>query len=81
MTYDHRILPRYRQPPIHHEHHNARQIHKAETQPEPIHVSKLPGDPQALRGIPAIGRGVTGAITGTRPEDALTLTTSAIRPA
>ena len=25
------------------------------------------GDPIALRGIPAIGRGVTGAIRGTRP--------------
>lgn len=28
---------------------------------------KLPGDEKALRGIPAIGRGVTGAIPGTRP--------------
>lgn len=27
----------------------------------------LPGDELALRGIPAIGRGVQGAITGTRP--------------
>jgi hypothetical protein len=26
------------------------------------------GDTRALRGIPAIGRGVTGAIAGTRPE-------------
>jgi hypothetical protein len=24
-----------------------------------------------LRGIPAVGRGVTGAIPGTRPEDAV----------
>lgn len=30
---------------------------------------KLPGDERALRGIPAIGRGVTGAIPGTRPGD------------
>lgn len=28
----------------------------------------LGGDPRRLRGIPAIGRGVTGAIPGTRPE-------------
>lgn len=27
------------------------------------------GDPMALRGIPAIGRGASGAITGTRPGD------------
>jgi hypothetical protein len=26
------------------------------------------GDQRALRGIPAIGRGVTGAITGTNPN-------------
>jgi hypothetical protein len=26
------------------------------------------GDTRALRGIPAIGRGVTGAITGTNPN-------------
>jgi hypothetical protein len=30
--------------------------------------SKLPGDNQALRGIPAIGRGVAGAIRGTSPD-------------
>jgi hypothetical protein len=29
--------------------------------------AKLPGDPQALRGIPALTRGVGGAIAGTRP--------------
>ncbi len=34
---------------------------------EPKYASKLPGDPLALRGIPAIGIGVQGAITGTRP--------------
>jgi hypothetical protein len=31
-----------------------------------IHVT-LGGDPIRLRGIPAIGHGVTGAIRGTRP--------------
>jgi hypothetical protein len=36
------------------------------------YASKLPGDPIALRGIPAIGRGVGGAIHRTRPGDGLT---------
>lgn len=31
-----------------------------------VHAT-LGGDPIRLRGIPAIGRGVTGAIRGTRP--------------
>jgi hypothetical protein len=30
--------------------------------------SKLPGDPLSLRGIPVIGRGVGGAVRGTRPD-------------
>jgi hypothetical protein len=30
------------------------------------------GDERKLRGIPAIGRGVTGAISHTRPGDGLT---------
>ncbi len=34
-------------------------------------ASKLPGDPIALRGIPAIGRGIGGAIHLTRPGDGL----------
>lgn len=34
-------------------------------------ASKLPGDPMSLRGIPAIGRGITGASPGTRPGDGL----------
>ena len=39
-----------------------------EAQPKnPKWASKLPGDTLALRGIPAIGLGVEGAITGTRP--------------
>lgn len=40
-------------------------------QPDDRHQSKLPGDEQALRGIPAIGRGVQGAIPRTRPGDNL----------
>lgn len=31
-------------------------------------ISKLPGDAAALRGIPAIGHGVGGAMNGTCPE-------------
>lgn len=34
------------------------------TPPKP---GALPGDEQALRGIPAIGRNVAGAIPGTNP--------------
>lgn len=34
-------------------------------------ASKLPGDPAALRGIPAIGPGITGAINKTKPGDDL----------
>lgn len=32
------------------------------------HELTKPGDPLALRGIPAIGRGVGGAVAGTQPE-------------
>lgn len=40
-----------------------------EAQPKsPKYASKLPGDPIALRGIPAIGRGVGGAVFGTSPD-------------
>lgn len=35
------------------------------------------GDPRRLRGIPAIGRNVTGAITGTDPEREATRVTQA----
>ena len=37
-------------------------------QTETVCSATLPGDARRLRGIPAIGRGVTGAIFGTRPE-------------
>jgi hypothetical protein len=40
-------------------------------QPERSFSAKLPGDEKALRGIPAIGRGVAGAIPRTRPGDGL----------
>lgn len=45
--------------------HFARETGHA--QPERFQ-SKLPGDTRALRGIPAIGPGVTGAIPGTSPH-------------
>ena len=34
----------------------------------PANNRKLPGDPAALRGIPAIGHGVGGTMSGTNPE-------------
>lgn len=42
-----------------------------ESQPveQRVVVSKLPGDPRSLRGIPAIGRGVGGTQPGTNPAD------------
>lgn len=40
--------------------------------PKRVHVyAPAGGDNQRLRGIPAIGPGVTGAIPGTRPGDTL----------
>lgn len=36
-----------------------------------IAPGSLPGDELALRGIPAVGRGVSGAIRGTRPGDGI----------
>lgn len=39
--------------------------------PERNYGAKLPGDERALRGIPAIGRNVQGAIPGTRPDTRL----------
>jgi hypothetical protein len=38
-----------------------------DTEPTAGHVYSFLGDEQKLRGIPAIGRGVQGAIAGTRP--------------
>lgn len=38
------------------------------SKPETVYKSKLPGDTRALRGIPAIGRGVAGAINGSNPD-------------
>jgi hypothetical protein len=38
---------------------------------QPITAGASSFDPQMLRGIPAIGRNVTGAIHGTNPEGAI----------
>lgn len=44
-----------------------------EGKPLPLrHELTKPGDPRALRGIPAIGRAVGGAIAGTQPEREVT---------
>jgi hypothetical protein len=52
-------------------HHDTRNTERA-LGPETEHVTN-PHIPSAgqLRGIPAVGRGVTGAIPGSRPEDAI----------
>lgn len=39
--------------------------------PDRVYTTTLAGDERKLRGIPAIGRGVAGAIPGTRPGDHL----------
>lgn len=41
------------------------------TAPSTVAQATLPGDERRLRGIPAIGRGVAGAINGSRPGDGL----------
>jgi hypothetical protein len=44
-------------------------LREAPTRIEPsMAKSKLPGEPEALRGIPAVSRNVRGAIRGTDPE-------------
>lgn len=52
---------------------NAALQHADPTQPMRRHdPATLGGDPQRLRGIPAIGRNVQGHIPGTHPEQAAT---------
>lgn len=56
--------------------HNARVLARilketAADHPPPTRGATAGGDSRKLRGIPAIGRGVSGAIPGTRPEDAI----------
>jgi hypothetical protein len=49
--------------------HATHQAHRQVTKPEkPLPPGTAGGDNRALRGIPAIGRGVTGAIPGTTPH-------------
>lgn len=42
-------------------------------EPAPVTILRATagGDERRLRGIPAIGRGVAGAVPGTRPEDCI----------
>jgi hypothetical protein len=49
---------------------NVREILEAGEEP-PANPRALPGDKQRLRGIPAVGHGVSGAIPGTHPVGAL----------
>jgi hypothetical protein len=74
-----RLLPRFRAvfDRVHMNHSQAEaltaEVTRANSQGIPVRPPKTPagGDPMSLRGIPAIGRGVGGAITGTRPGDRL----------
>jgi hypothetical protein len=72
----HHLLPRHREGPIVLERRNGLRVLEAERRGvangERVHVSKLPGDPMALRGIPAVGPNMAGgAILGTRPDQAV----------
>jgi hypothetical protein len=53
-------------------HHLERQAQRfrreAPTHEQPAAGATAPGDTRKLRGIPAIARGVTGAIPGTTPH-------------
>jgi hypothetical protein len=57
-----RRLPRYRP-----QTESTLEIHDVEPEPQ-VNRSTAPGDSRKLRGIPAIGRGVAGAINGTTPH-------------
>jgi hypothetical protein len=39
--------------------------------PPRMHRPSLVADPVSLRGIPAVGRGVSGAVRGSRPGDGI----------
>jgi FAD synthase len=47
--------------------HNVDQATR-QAQDHTVYATTLAGDPTKLRGIPAIGRNVTGAIPGTSPH-------------
>jgi hypothetical protein len=53
--------------------HNAKVLAQLESEAadEPVRPGSLPGDELALRGVPVVGRGVAGAIPGTRPGGSL----------
>lgn len=50
--------------------HQLAQFAREADQPLPTAGATAPGDPQKLRGIPAVG-GISGTIRGTQPEHAL----------
>lgn len=62
-----RLLPRYR---LEQQQARALTLHTPPDTPLPTrtYTATAGGDHQALRGIPAIGRGVQGHINGTHPE-------------
>jgi hypothetical protein len=74
-------IPRLNEIPLHHlrcvnlarlKQHQAQQLTRiiretGDTLPDRT-TMKLPGDPQALRGVPIVGRGIGGVQRGTQPE-------------
>jgi hypothetical protein len=67
---DHRLLPRFRSE-IEHAVILARETARAAASEVPVSSPRYAGgDPLSLRGIPAIGRSVSGAIPGTVPGSA-----------
>jgi hypothetical protein len=63
------ILPRFRRAQLEREEQMKvdRAVNESVGNPSTVIRATLPGDIRRLRGIPAIGRGVDGAIPGTRP--------------
>lgn len=64
----HRILPRLLEGPVRIRHQERVLAQAILETGKALPVSKLPGSPEALRGLPAIGRNVHGHIRGTRPD-------------
>ena len=69
------LLPRYRavEERIQDQRKIGRLLRESEAVDLPKTVARatLPGDPRRLRGLPAVGRSVSGAINGTTPHVAV----------
>jgi FAD synthase len=51
--------------------HNVDQATRQATDHHEVYATTLAGDPKKLRGIPAIGLSVAGAIPGTSPHQSV----------